>query len=122
MGGMLILLAVIAATLLWMDLSNRFVWIALGHTRGAWASWASPTTSSSSRNGAASGLTGRGKLIPQFLVAFAIGVGDRALGGPGYILDGRDVPVLSSASSSTSASSIFPSSRWSSSALPTPST
>ena len=30
MGGLLILLAVIVATLLWMDLSNRFVWIALG--------------------------------------------------------------------------------------------
>ena len=30
MGGILILLAVIAATLLWMDLKNRLVWIALG--------------------------------------------------------------------------------------------
>ena len=30
MGGLLILLAVSTATLLWMDLSNRFVWIALG--------------------------------------------------------------------------------------------
>src|SRR6202011_3094358 len=29
MGGLLILLAVILATFLWMDLSNRFVWIAL---------------------------------------------------------------------------------------------
>ena len=30
MGGLLILLAVVVATLLWMELSNRFVWIALG--------------------------------------------------------------------------------------------
>ncbi|HYR46152.1 MAG TPA: phospho-N-acetylmuramoyl-pentapeptide-transferase, partial [Thermoanaerobaculia bacterium] len=29
MGGLLILLAVFVATLLWMDLSNRFVWIGL---------------------------------------------------------------------------------------------
>src|SRR5512141_1070082 len=29
MGGLLILLAVILATILWMDLTNRFVWIAL---------------------------------------------------------------------------------------------
>ncbi len=32
MGGALILLAVIAATLLWADLANRFVWIVLGTT------------------------------------------------------------------------------------------
>ena len=30
MGGLLILFAVVVATLLWMDLPNRFVWIALG--------------------------------------------------------------------------------------------
>ena len=34
MGGLLILFAVIAATLLWMDLSNRFVWIALATLGG----------------------------------------------------------------------------------------
>lgn len=32
MGGALILLAVIAATLLWADLANRFVWVVLGTT------------------------------------------------------------------------------------------
>jgi phospho-N-acetylmuramoyl-pentapeptide-transferase len=32
MGGALILVAIVAATLLWADLSNRFVWIALGVT------------------------------------------------------------------------------------------
>ena len=32
MGGLLILVAVVASTLLWADLSNRFVWIVLGVT------------------------------------------------------------------------------------------
>ncbi|MFO0510044.1 MAG: phospho-N-acetylmuramoyl-pentapeptide-transferase [Gammaproteobacteria bacterium] len=32
MGGMLILVAIIVSTLLWADLSNRFVWIVLGVT------------------------------------------------------------------------------------------
>jgi phospho-N-acetylmuramoyl-pentapeptide-transferase len=32
MGGALILVAIIAATLLWADLRNRFVWVALGVT------------------------------------------------------------------------------------------
>ena len=37
MGGLLILLADRLATLLWMDLSNRFVWIALGTLAGVGA-------------------------------------------------------------------------------------
>ena len=32
MGGMLILIAIFASTLLWSDLSNRFVWVVLGVT------------------------------------------------------------------------------------------
>ena len=32
MGGLLILVAVIVSTLLWADLSNRFVWVVLGVT------------------------------------------------------------------------------------------
>src|SRR6187549_1334368 len=32
MGGMLILIAIFASTLLWADLSNRFVWVVLGVT------------------------------------------------------------------------------------------
>src|SRR5256885_10545451 len=34
MGGALVLLAVTITTLLWADLSNRFVWVALGVTLG----------------------------------------------------------------------------------------
>jgi phospho-N-acetylmuramoyl-pentapeptide-transferase len=37
MGGLLILFSVILATLLWMDIPNRFVWIALGTLAGVGA-------------------------------------------------------------------------------------
>jgi len=41
MGGVLILLAVTAATLLWAQLTNRFIWLALLTTlaMGRWGSW-----------------------------------------------------------------------------------
>jgi phospho-N-acetylmuramoyl-pentapeptide-transferase len=72
MGGLLILFSVIVATLLWMDLSNRFVWIALGTLAGVGVvgfadDWVKVTRRRSL------GLTGRGKLVPQFLMALAVG-------------------------------------------------
>jgi phospho-N-acetylmuramoyl-pentapeptide-transferase len=68
MGGLLILLA---ATIFWMDLSNRFVWIALA-TLGALGvvGFADDYVKLTKRRSL--GLTGRGKLLPQFLVALAI--------------------------------------------------
>ena len=69
MGGVLILLAVIAATLLWMDLKNRLVWIALGTLAGLGAvGFADDYVKITHRRSL--GLSGRGKLVPQFLVAF----------------------------------------------------
>ncbi len=70
MGGLLILLAVFVATFLWMDLSNRFVWIALGILASlGLVGFADDYTKVSRKRSL--GLTGRGKLVPQFLVAFA---------------------------------------------------
>lgn len=70
MGGVLILLAVIAATLLWMDLKNRLVWIALGTLAGLGVvGFADDFVKITQRRSL--GLSGRGKLVPQFLVAFA---------------------------------------------------
>ncbi len=71
MGGLLIILAVVSATLLWMDLSNRFVWIGLATLLGVGAvgfadDWVKVTKRRSL------GLTGRGKLVPQFLMAIAV--------------------------------------------------
>jgi phospho-N-acetylmuramoyl-pentapeptide-transferase len=71
MGGVLILLAVILATFLWMDLSNRFVWIALATLLAFGAvGFADDFIKFAKRRSL--GLTGRGKLVPQFVVAFAL--------------------------------------------------
>jgi phospho-N-acetylmuramoyl-pentapeptide-transferase len=70
MGGLLILLAVIVATFLWMDLSNRFVWIALGILIAlGLVGFADDYTKVARKRSL--GLTSRGKLLPQFFVAFA---------------------------------------------------
>ena len=70
MGGILILLSVVLATLLWMDLTNRLVWIALGTLVGIGiVGFADDFVKFTRRRSL--GLTGRGKLFPQFLVAFA---------------------------------------------------
>src|SRR5262249_21067055 len=81
MGGLLILLAVIAATLLWMDLSNRFVWIALAtlFTFGAVGFADDFIKFTKGRN---LGLSGRGKLVPQFVAALAIAWAIRHWAGP----------------------------------------
>jgi phospho-N-acetylmuramoyl-pentapeptide-transferase len=71
MGGLLILFAVVLATLLWMDLPNRFVWIALGTLAGVGAvGFADDFVKVTRRRSL--GLSGRGKLVPQFLMAFAV--------------------------------------------------
>jgi phospho-N-acetylmuramoyl-pentapeptide-transferase len=72
MGGLLILLGISVATLLWMDLSNRFVWIALGTLIALGAVGFADDYTKVSRKRSL-GLTGRGKLLPQFLVALAAG-------------------------------------------------
>ncbi len=84
MGGLLILLAVIVATLLWMDLSNRFVWIALGTMVAlGTVGFADDFVKFTRRRNL--GLTGRGKLLPQILVALAIAWMIRQWAGHGSI-------------------------------------
>ena len=81
MGGLLILLAVIVATFLWMELSNRFVWIALATlaTFGA-VGFADDFIKFTKRRSL--GLSGRGKLVPQFVAALAIAWAIRHWAGP----------------------------------------
>ncbi len=72
MGGLLILHAVVTATLLWMDLSNRLVWIALGTLAGLGAvGFADDWTKVTRRRNR--GLSGRTKLIAQLAVALLVG-------------------------------------------------
>ena len=84
MGGLLILLAVVAATLLWMDLRNRFVWLAMGTLLGlGLVGFADDYVKFSRRRSL--GLTGRGKLLPQFLVGLAVGYAIQQWAGAGTI-------------------------------------
>ncbi len=93
MGGLLILLAVLAPTLLWMDLTNRFVWLALVTLLALGSvGFADDVVKFAKRRSL--GLTGRGKLIPQFLVAFAIAWAIRHWAGQGAISTVLTFPFL----------------------------
>ena len=72
MGGVLIVVGMIVPTLLWADLSNRFVWIAVVATLAFGAiGFADDYLKVVHRRNL--GLTARAKLLYQFLAAFAIG-------------------------------------------------
>ena len=69
MGGALILVALTISTLLWMDLSNLYVWATMAVTlclglAGFWDDYLKVRKKSSA------GLSGRGKLAIQFLVSW----------------------------------------------------
>jgi phospho-N-acetylmuramoyl-pentapeptide-transferase len=71
MGGLLILVGIVVATLLWMDLTNRFVWIAIATLLLlAVVGFADDYVKVARKRSL--GLTGKGKLIPQFIVAFLV--------------------------------------------------
>ena len=93
MGGLLILLSVIVATVLWMDLSNRFVWIAVATLLAFGAvGFADDFIKFTRRRNL--GLSGRGKLVPQFVVAFAIAWAIRHWAGPETISTVLTFPFL----------------------------
>jgi len=73
MGGLLIVIAVIVPTLLWADLSNKFVWIAmLGLVSFGGVGFVDDYLKIVNRRNL--GLTARSKLAFQFFFAFAIGL------------------------------------------------
>lgn len=74
MGGVIILIAILASTLLWADLANRYVWLALfavvGYGAiGFWDDWLKCVKKNSK------GLLPRYKFSLQILVAMVIGSG-----------------------------------------------
>ena len=93
MGGVLILLAVIVATFLWMDLTNRFVWIGLA-TLVAFGAVGFADDFIKFARRRSLGLTGRGKLVPQFLVAFALAFAIERWAGQGMISTVLTFPFL----------------------------
>jgi phospho-N-acetylmuramoyl-pentapeptide-transferase len=93
MGGLLILVAVIVATFLWMELSNRFVWIALATLAGLGVvGFADDFVKFARRRSL--GLTGRGKLLPQFIAGLAIALAIRHWAGEGNISTVLTFPFL----------------------------
>lgn len=74
MGGVLITIAVIIPTLLWADLTNPYIWMAMLSTM-AFASIGFADDYIKVVHKRNLGLTGRTKLLLQFLVAGLVGVG-----------------------------------------------
>jgi phospho-N-acetylmuramoyl-pentapeptide-transferase len=73
MGGLLIAIAIVVPTLLWADLTNRFVWIAVGATTAfAAIGFADDYLKTVHRRNL--GLTGRSKLLLQVLTSVLIAV------------------------------------------------
>jgi phospho-N-acetylmuramoyl-pentapeptide-transferase len=73
MGGVLIVIAIVVPTLLWADLSNAYVWMATMSTLAFGAiGFADDYIKVVRRRNL--GLTGRSKLLLQFLTAAAVGV------------------------------------------------
>jgi phospho-N-acetylmuramoyl-pentapeptide-transferase len=73
MGGLLILLAVVASTLLWAQLTNPFVWLALFATLGMGAV-GFVDDYLKLRRSTSVGLTPRQKLVWQVLIGLVVGV------------------------------------------------
>src|SRR6516162_11256352 len=73
MGGVLIVVGTVVPTLLWADLSNRFVWMAV-LTMLAFGSIGFADDYLKVIHRRNLGLTGRAKLALQFLTAFVIGL------------------------------------------------
>jgi phospho-N-acetylmuramoyl-pentapeptide-transferase len=73
MGGVLIIISIVVPTLLWSNLRNPFVWIALFSlvSFGAIGFWDDYTKVAKKRN---LGLSARGKLMAQVLCSLIIGV------------------------------------------------
>ncbi len=70
MGGALILIAIVVTTLLWADLSNRFVWVVLIVTLGfGWVGWVDDYRKVVRRN--PKGMSAREKYFWQSLIGLA---------------------------------------------------
>ncbi len=73
MGGVLILIATLGSTLLWVDLRNRYIWAVLGVTLGyGLLGFADDYLKLARRNH--KGLSGKGKLIGQAMIGLAASI------------------------------------------------
>jgi len=73
MGGILIVIAIIVPTLLWANLTNAYVWIAMGAV-GIFAAIGFLDDYNKVVRKRSLGLTGRTKILLQILTAFGVGI------------------------------------------------
>ena len=98
MGGLLIVIAIVVPTLLWADLSNRFVWIAVFATCAfAAIGFTDDYTKVTHRRNL--GLTGRAKLGLQIATSVVIAVDADRHAELRHVLDQADRAVLQAVSS-----------------------
>lgn len=93
MGGILIIGGTLVTTLLWANLTNIYVWLALGSMLcfgaiGFWDDWLKV------RKRQSKGLSARRKLIPQVVLAGAVGLGLVLLGLSGRFSLNLSLPFL----------------------------
>ncbi len=93
MGGVLIAISIIVPTLLWADLSNKFVWITIGSTL-AFASIGFADDYLKIVHHRNLGLTGRTKLMLQVLTSLAVAVALMLLTASGEYSTHLMVPFL----------------------------
>ena len=93
MGGVLIIISIVVPTLLWADLTNLYVWIALFAliSFGAIGFWDDYTKVAKKRN---LGLTARQKFAAQCLVAISVGAMLLSLHARGAYDTAMNVPFL----------------------------
>jgi phospho-N-acetylmuramoyl-pentapeptide-transferase len=73
MGGVLIIISIVVPTLLWADLRSRYVWVAIAALVGyGWIGFMDDYAKVTKRRNL--GLSGRAKLVYQFLFGFAFAV------------------------------------------------
>jgi phospho-N-acetylmuramoyl-pentapeptide-transferase len=93
MGGVLIVISVIVPTLLWTNLGNPYVWMAMLAmvSFGAIGFWDDYTKVRRKKN---LGLTARRKFLLQCLVAFVVGLFLLGMRGPGVYSTNINVPFF----------------------------
>jgi phospho-N-acetylmuramoyl-pentapeptide-transferase len=93
MGGVLIAIAIVVPTLLWADLSNKFLWIAVGSTI-AFASIGFADDYLKVIHHRNLGLTGKTKLLLQILTSWVVGIALMLLTASGDYSTHLMVPFL----------------------------
>ena len=93
MGGVMILLGIAVATLLWADLRDQYVWVALFVTMGYGVVGSLDDYRKVTKRSAKEGLSGRTRLMMEIAIAITAAIWIGSLSGPS-LADGLAVPFL----------------------------